>query len=202
MYTFDSRVRYSETDENGNLSLESLIDYMQDCTNFQSEDLGVGLEYHRQKNIMWVLNFWQIVIDEYPAMGENITVGTQAFGFEKMFGHRNFLVTHQGEPEHRIAIANSLWVLMDLKKGRPMIAPTNNVCPVFLNSMHCPLQSECGYNLPYKQLSLFSYFNSLILNSPFSYIIYVCVLPPFGIETEPGFKYVKSPISSFARICV
>ena len=86
--------------------------------------------------------------------------------------------------------------------GRPMIAPTNNVCPVFLNSMHCPLQSECGYNLPYKQLSLFSYFNSLILNSPFSYIIYVCVLPPFGIETEPGFKYVKSPISSFAKICV
>ena len=55
MYTFDSRVRYSETDENGNLSLESLIDYMQDCTNFQSEDLGVGLEYHRQKNIRrWV----------------------------------------------------------------------------------------------------------------------------------------------------
>ena len=79
------------------MSLESLIDYMQDCTNFQSEDLGVGLEYHRQKNIMWVLNFWQIVIDEYPAMGENITVGTQAFGFEKMFGHRNFLITHQGD---------------------------------------------------------------------------------------------------------
>ena len=83
MYTFDSRVRYSETDENGNLSLESVSDYMQDCTNFQSEDLGVGLEYHRQKNIMWVLNFWQIVIDEYPAMGENITVGTQAFGLKR-----------------------------------------------------------------------------------------------------------------------
>lgn len=86
--------------------------------------------------------------------------------------------------------------------GRPMLAPTNNVCPVFWNSMHCPIQSKYGYNLPYKQLSLFSYFNSLILNSPFSYIIYVCGLPPFGIETEPGFKYVKSPISSFARICV
>ena len=23
--------------------------------------------------------------------------------------------------------------------GRPMIAPTNNICPVFWNSMHCPL---------------------------------------------------------------
>ncbi len=28
--------------------------------------------------------------------------------------------------------------------GRPMIAPTNNVYPVFWDSMHCPLQSECG----------------------------------------------------------
>lgn len=51
MYTFDSRVRYSETDENGNLSLESLIDYMQDCTNFQSEDLGVGLRVSIDKRI-------------------------------------------------------------------------------------------------------------------------------------------------------
>lgn len=92
--------------------------------------------------------------------------------------------------------------LKKTQKGRPMIAPTNNVCPVFWNSMHCPIRSECCYNLPYKQLSLLPYFNSLILNSPFSYIIYVCGLPPFGIETEPGFKYVKSPISSFARICV
>lgn len=121
MYTFDSRIRYSETDANANLTIESMIDYMQDCTNFQSEDLGVGLEYHRERKIMWVLNFWQIVFEEYPKMGEWITIGTQAFGFEKMFGYRNFLITRKGEPEKRVAVANSLWVLMDLQKGRPMI---------------------------------------------------------------------------------
>lgn len=120
MYTFDSRVRYSETDANACLTLESIIDYMQDCTNFQSEDLGVGLEYYKERQIMWVLNFWQIVIDEYPRMGEEITVGTQSFGFEKMFGHRNFLITRRDRTEERVAIANSLWVLMDLKRGRPM----------------------------------------------------------------------------------
>lgn len=121
MYSFDSRVRYSETDASAHLTIESIINYMQDCTNFQSEDLGVGLEYHKKCQTMWVLNFWQIVIEEYPRMGEAITVGTQAYGFEKMFGYRNFLITKQGKPEDRIAIANSLWVLMDLKKGRPMI---------------------------------------------------------------------------------
>ncbi len=119
MYTFDSRIRYSETDENGRLTLDGILNYMQDCTNFQSEDLGVGMKYLSEKQIMWVLNSWQIVIKDYPAMGENITIGTQSYGYEKMFGHRNFLIT--GEGGKTVAIANSLWVLMDMKKGRPMI---------------------------------------------------------------------------------
>lgn len=121
MYTFDSRIRYSEVGEDARLTLESMINYMQDCTNFQSEDLGVGLEYHKEKQIAWILNSWQIVIQEYPRMGEWLTIGTQSFGYEKMFGHRNFKITRKGEPESVVAIANSLWVLMDLKKGRPMI---------------------------------------------------------------------------------
>lgn len=119
MYTFESRVRYSEIGEDGRITIRSIIDYMQDCTNFQSEDLGVGLDYHKENGLMWVLNSWQIVIDEYPQMGERISVGTQAYGFEKMFGYRNFLITN--EEGKRIAIANSTWVLMDLKKGRPMM---------------------------------------------------------------------------------
>lgn len=45
MYTFDSRIRYSETDETGALSLLGVINYMQDCSTFQSEDIGLGVEY-------------------------------------------------------------------------------------------------------------------------------------------------------------
>ena len=41
MYTFDSRIRYSEVDAEGHLDINAIIDYMQDCTNFHSEDLGV-----------------------------------------------------------------------------------------------------------------------------------------------------------------
>ena len=36
MYTFDSRVRYSETDEEGRLTVTGIINYMQDCSTFQS----------------------------------------------------------------------------------------------------------------------------------------------------------------------
>lgn len=119
MYTFDSRVRYSETAENGQISVPALIDYMQDCTNFQSEDLGVGLEYHKKLGLMWVLNSWQIIIEQYPKMGQKITIGTQSYGYEKMFGYRNFLITDASGA--CVAKANSNWVLMDVKKGRPML---------------------------------------------------------------------------------
>lgn len=66
MYFFSSRVRYSETDETGNLSLSGLMDYLQDCCLFQSEYLGVGPEYLRERHCLWLVTGWQIVIDRYP----------------------------------------------------------------------------------------------------------------------------------------
>ncbi len=119
MYSFESRVRYSELAQNRRLSLDSLINYMQDCASFESEELGVGMETLDQRKRTWILNFWQIVIDRYPGMGEKITIGTQGCGCEKMFGYRNFMVTDAaGE---FVARANSIWVLMDTEKGRPVI---------------------------------------------------------------------------------
>ena len=137
MYTFDSRVRYSEVGEDGRITISALMDYMQDCTNFQSEDLGVGLEFHREKALMWVLNSWQIVFSRFPEMGEKITVGTQSYGYKKMLGYRNFLVTDaRGE---QVAIANSLWVLIDLKRNRPTLV-TPEVGDVY--GKHEPLEMD------------------------------------------------------------
>lgn len=49
MYTFDSRIRYSEIDRSGRLSIPAVVDYFQDCSAFQSEELGVGVEYLANK---------------------------------------------------------------------------------------------------------------------------------------------------------
>jgi len=137
MYTFDSRVRYSEVGEDGRITISALMDYMQDCTNFQSEDLGVGLAFHREKALMWVLNSWQIIFRRFPEMGERITVGTQSYGYRKIIGYRNFLVTDsQGA---QVAIANSLWVLIDLKRGRPTVV-TPEIGDVY--GKHEPLEME------------------------------------------------------------
>ena len=43
MYSFKSRVRYSEVGEDKKLSLNGIINYFQDCSTFQSEMLNNGV---------------------------------------------------------------------------------------------------------------------------------------------------------------
>ena len=69
MYTFNSRIRYSELNSQGFLSTEALMNYFQDCSTFQSEDLGIGLEYLDEMNAAWVINSWQVDIRRYPKLG-------------------------------------------------------------------------------------------------------------------------------------
>ena len=68
-YSFAGRIRYSEIDESGRLSLYSLINYFQDCSNFHAEDRNVGLTWTRENHAAWILAGWQIQVRSYPAMG-------------------------------------------------------------------------------------------------------------------------------------
>lgn len=117
MYCFKSRVRYSETDKDGFLTLESVLDYFQDCSTFQSEDLGVGFEYVTKLGLVWVLSSWQIVVDRYPKLGEEITIGTFPYAFKSFMGMRNFFIEDSNGV--KIAYANSVWTLMDMNKKCP-----------------------------------------------------------------------------------
>lgn len=117
MYTFQSRIRYSETDKTGHLKLESLLDYFQDCSTFHSEDIGLGLDYCREHHVVWVMSSWQIVVKRYPLMGEKVTIGTLPYEFKSFVGYRNFCMKdEQGE---EIACANTIWSLLSTDTGKP-----------------------------------------------------------------------------------
>ena len=127
MYTFDSRVRYSEIDHTGNMTLPALINYFQDCSTFQSEDIGLGTEVLKAKKKAWILSYWQIVIERLPALGERITAGTFATEFKGLYGNRNFVL--DDARGNRLAYANSVWVFMDMEKGRPARPEPEDVLP-------------------------------------------------------------------------
>lgn len=125
MYTFQSRIRYSEVGVDGNLTLESLLDYFQDSSTFHSEDIGLGVEYLQKRHLAWVLSAWQIVVERYPCLCENVVIGTSPYDFKGFLGYRNFLM--QTESGERLACANSIWTLMDMEKMIPAKPPVEMV---------------------------------------------------------------------------
>ena len=62
MYSFNSRVRFSETDTNRKLSITGLMNYLQDCSIFQSEDVGVGFAHVQKTKKSWLLSAWNVEV--------------------------------------------------------------------------------------------------------------------------------------------
>lgn len=117
MYSFHSRIRYSELDLKGVLSLEQIINYFQDASTFHSEHIGRGPSTYTRDNVAWVLSSWQVVVDRYPTLGESIEICTAPYSFKGFSGNRNFwMVDNDGK---RIVSANSIWTLINLNTGLP-----------------------------------------------------------------------------------
>lgn len=117
-YEMTGRIRYSEVDREKRITLPAIINYFQDCSIFQSEELKVGINHLAEHHEAWLLTSWQIVVERRPEMGEHITAATWAYKFQGIYGYRNFqLIGADGRPA---AYANSIWVYMDMENGRPM----------------------------------------------------------------------------------
>ena len=127
VFEFPARIRYSEVDHRGLLTLPALIDYFQDCSTFQSEDLGIGMFWLKEHRRAWVLTHWQIVVDRYPKLAERVTAGTFASSFKGLKATRCFFL--RDEAGATIAKANSTWVLLDLETGRPVRPTPEDTAP-------------------------------------------------------------------------
>ncbi|MBR0092515.1 MAG: acyl-[Lachnospiraceae bacterium] len=123
MYTYDSRIRYSETDTALQLTIEALINYFQDASTFQTQDAGAGWHYLHEQGLAWVLAYWQIDIKRLPALYERVRIGTVPYALKGFSGLRNYcmdaLDEDGKETGERLAVANSFWALMDMEAMVP-----------------------------------------------------------------------------------
>ncbi|MCD7735703.1 MAG: thioesterase [Lachnospiraceae bacterium] len=116
-YQFDGRIRFSEVGQDRKLTMVSLVDYFQDCSTFQSEACGNGIDFLEERGCVWMILFWQIDLLRRPTLGERVISRTWPYGFQAFYGYRNFVLLD--EHENDLAKANSVWALIDLKTGRP-----------------------------------------------------------------------------------
>lgn len=117
MYTYERKVTYSDVAADGCVDAAQVVRYFQDCSTMQSDSLGMGIDFLEQHQHVWMLTAWQIDFRRRPKLGETVTTGTWAYGFDAMYGYRNFIL--KGAGDELLAVANSIWVLIDVKTGRP-----------------------------------------------------------------------------------
>ena len=85
VYSFKSRVRFSEIGEDRKMSLNSILNYYQDCSNLHSRKRwDSGFSSGGEKRA-WMLSSWQICVNRYPVMGEPLVVSTWAYDFKGFY---------------------------------------------------------------------------------------------------------------------
>lgn len=121
MYEYKTRVRYTDSAFNGEMSLSAVIDCFQNVFHFECDDTGVGTQDLIMKGLGWFIYFWQVDISRYPKCGEEIIVGTFAYEDRGSSEERNFYI--KTVRDDIIVRANSVWSLVDLAKLQIMRIP-------------------------------------------------------------------------------
>lgn len=117
MYSYNERIGFSRVGEDDCLTLGGLMDYFQDSSNFQSEDLGVGVEALMKEDSCWILLSWQVVINELPKSSQRVVVKTWPHSFKGFLGERNYAM--EKEDGRMLAYANAIWTYADINTGKP-----------------------------------------------------------------------------------
>ena len=127
MYSFSGRIRYSEIGEDGRLSLMGMMNYLQDCSTFQSEDGGGGVAWLAEHDRAWLLTAWKIRILRLPSLGETVTTLTKPYLFEGILGYRLFEI--RGADNELLVHANSVWCYVQPSRQRPVRITEADMAP-------------------------------------------------------------------------
>ncbi|WP_343216357.1 acyl-[acyl-carrier-protein] thioesterase [Clostridium simiarum] len=111
-------IYYHDIDYNRKALITSLVNFLGDVATYQSEELGVGIDYLMKNEVAWVLYKWDIDIKEFPTYGDKITVKTSAFSLKKFYAFREHEICN--DKGQVIGTAKSIWFLINFKKRRPV----------------------------------------------------------------------------------
>lgn len=118
MYQCKDRVSYSRIDTEGKLKVHAIVNVLQDCCLFHSEEVGRSCMELKEDAHAWLVNSWHIVFKRRPSMGEEFITKTWPYKFRGIFGMRNFLMeSMEGET---LVYADSQWFYFDQKTGKPI----------------------------------------------------------------------------------
>lgn len=124
-YTKKFEINYHDAAKNLQCKLTSLVNFLCDVGNAQSESLGDTIDSLMADNMAWVFYKYDIRIHEYPKYRDIINIETFPLAFNKFYAHRGYKLTN--EQGKLIAEGTALFFLIDLKRRRPMRIPDEKI---------------------------------------------------------------------------
>ncbi len=125
MFSFESTVRFSECDETSTLAIVPLINYLQDCSAFHTESLGVGIAFQRERGFAWAITSWRIEISALPRLCDRIRIETFCYEMKRTHAMRNYAMrTADGE---LLVAADAKYVVFDRETGKLIRIPDSEL---------------------------------------------------------------------------
>ena len=98
--------------------MHEILNLLQDCSTFHSEDIGRGVSYMKSEARAWVLVAYKVIVNRPIMFGQKITIGTSPSKFSSMFASRQYFI--KDENGDYLVQADSLWVLIDIQTRKPL----------------------------------------------------------------------------------
>jgi medium-chain acyl-[acyl-carrier-protein] hydrolase len=126
-YQVKFKVHFYEAGPDGKIRLASYLNYFQEAAGEHAAILGVSVTDLLEKNLTWVISRYHVRIWRYLTYSETVTLKTWPSGLQNFFALREFEASD--EQGRLIAAATSSWMMIDLKKKRPV--PPKEHLPAF-----------------------------------------------------------------------
>ncbi|HQO83192.1 MAG TPA: thioesterase [Synergistales bacterium] len=117
-YRIDFRVGHSEVGAHGRMRVVNAVNRFQDIAGEHADSLGLGVRDLLSKGYTWVLYRMRLTFSWVAVAGEDLTIRTWYRPERNLYSLRNFSMEDAGG--ERIIFGESSWVVLDLKKGRPV----------------------------------------------------------------------------------
>jgi len=112
------QIRSYEVDCRNRLSILALFNFMQEAAGRHAAALGVSIHQLMSENFTWLLSRLKLKIISYPGWNDRIRVSTWPSGAQQLFALRDFAIMDGND--RIIAAAASAWLVIDLRKRRPV----------------------------------------------------------------------------------
>lgn len=123
MYEISCRVRFSETDKYGKMSMNGVLRLFQDCGYEHALDRGFGPAYTEATHCTWYLLSWDIEILDAPHAGDEIVIRTYIYDMRESLAKK--YIAMYDKNGKCLAKADTVWVYINVNTQEPAI-PDNS----------------------------------------------------------------------------